>query len=128
MAPNSKEGSTIEALVARRRIVALGLLVAPIPLGILAVAVAGSRVGIAISLGALFALGTISVVWLYTLACPACRHPLLFSEGFGGQNYRWLTIDRCGHCCRTWTELKSPNVGKHDAPLVGEVRQNGRAG
>ena len=75
-----------------------------------------------------FALGTISVVWLYTLACPACRHPLLFSEGYGGQNYRWLTIDRCGHCSRTWTELKSPNVGKHDAPLDGDVRQNGRAG
>src|SRR3990172_8838067 len=43
----------------------------------------------------------------------------LFSEGFGGQNYRWLTMDRCGHCRRSWSELESPSVGSHDVPDVG---------
>jgi hypothetical protein len=39
----------------------------------------------------------------------------LFSEGFGGQNYRWLMMDRCGHCRRSWSELESPSVGSREA-------------
>jgi hypothetical protein len=45
----------------------------------------------------------------------------LFSEGFGGQNYRWLTMDRCGHCRRSWSESGSPSVRSRDVPDVGGV-------
>lgn len=40
----------------------------------------------------------------------------LFSEGFGGPNYPWLTMDRCGHCRRSWSESESPSVGSRDVP------------
>ena len=102
--PVGEEQLRVLALrVRRRKRVAVALLLLLIPVATAALGFGGPSLGIVAALSAFFVVGVTCSIWLLTMQCPRCRHPLFWDEKWGFNNLRWLTLNRCGHCGLGWS-------------------------
>jgi hypothetical protein len=96
-----------------RKAGAVTMLLLVVPVGVMARWLAGpSWVFLSVFVAFMMASVT-SLVWLMTLQCPRCRRPLLWDENWAVSNWRWLTLDGCGHCGLSWVLSEPSTRGEH---------------
>ena len=93
--------------VSQRKWVAAGLLASLLPMCLLILVVVGPQNSFPFALGIGFGLVITTFLWLLTLDCPSCQHPVFWSDRWKFPNWGWIAVDRCGNCDRTWPEIET---------------------